>query len=253
MFSPTRSAALRRVLLAAASISMLVAAQPAAAVGAKPVNFTVHETLPTLGVGRIVRGQLADCPNPAVHTTSSGGSGHGGQMVFNGSKRFDCGGGNSLTLAFRVTTGKCQKTDAGVWKVVRGRGVFASAKGSGRLVGTYMLGNKPGTQCNADGLDDHVGITRVVHPAGLIDHVEEVAVIEDERVRVVAALAGAPHDALDVADDGALLSTPRRDDAIAGDWRTDDLEPGNACHATARSLTGLRTLRRSHVEPPRHR
>jgi hypothetical protein len=155
MFSPTRSAALRRVLLAAASISMLVAAQPAAAAGAKPVNFTVHETLPTLGVGRIVRGQLTDCPNPAVHTTSSGGSGHGGQMVFKGSKRFDCGGGNSLTLAFRVTTGKCQKTDAGVWKVVRGRGVFASAKGSGRLVGTYMLGNKPGTQCNADGLDDH--------------------------------------------------------------------------------------------------
>ena len=62
---------------------------------------------------------------------------------------------DTLTLAFRVQTSGCARTDSGVWQVTRGTGLFASAKGAGTLVGTYTLGNGPGSFCKSDGLNDH--------------------------------------------------------------------------------------------------
>lgn len=139
--------------LAAAIAAALAFAQPAAAAQV-PVDFTVHETLPALSLGRIVRGSLEHCAGATVKTTRAGGSEGGGVSTFNGSKKIDCGAGNTLTLAFKVQVAGCQKTNSGSWQVIRGTGVFASTRGQGRLVGTYTYRNGPGTFCKADGIDD---------------------------------------------------------------------------------------------------
>jgi hypothetical protein len=79
-------------------------------------------------------------------------------------------------------------------------------------------------------LDHHVGLAAVVHPASLIDHVEEHAVVEHERPRVVARLSGPPQHALDVGDHGALAEPARRHHAEAVDRRADDLQTGDPRH-----------------------
>ena len=66
-----------------------------------------------------------------------------------------CGAGNTLTVSFRVTVSDCDRANGGVWQVVRGTGIFAKAQGGGKLTGTYMLGNRHGNFCEADGLLDH--------------------------------------------------------------------------------------------------
>ena len=74
---------------------------------------------------------------------------------FSGTKVFDCGAGNSFTLKYRATTSDCRSTDSGNWKLIGGTGIFADAKGHGRLVGTHTLGDGTGTFCDNDGIDDH--------------------------------------------------------------------------------------------------
>lgn len=128
---------------------------PSAAEEAKRVDFTVQETLPQVTQGSIVKGGLDGCPSPVIRTTMAGSSQSHGAQVFNGSKKFDCGAGNTLTLAFRVSVSGCDSTSSGVWQVTRRTGSFAKAKGSGKLAGTYMLGKQRGTFCKADGLLDH--------------------------------------------------------------------------------------------------
>ena len=119
------------------------------------VDLTVYETLPTVSQGRIVDGSLDGCPSPVIRTVHSGASQPHGAQVFNGSKKFDCGAGNTLTVSFRVTVSDCDRANGGVWQVVRGTGIFAKAQGGGKLTGTYMLGNRHGNFCEADGLLDH--------------------------------------------------------------------------------------------------
>lgn len=126
----------------------------AAADEIRRVDFTVHETLPTVTQGKIVKGGLDGCPSPVIRTTYGGGSQSHGAQVFNGSKKVDCGDGNTLTLAFRVSVSDCDRSNSGVWQVIRGTGIFAKAKGGGKLVGTYMLGKRRGDFCKADGLLD---------------------------------------------------------------------------------------------------
>ena len=142
----------RRVLLAAAG-GLFALAQPAVAAQPVPVDFTVHETLPTLTQGSIVRGHLEHCAAARVTTIRAGAS-QPGVSIFNGSKKIDCGSGTTLTLAFRVQTSGCARTDSGVWQVTRGTGLFAGAKGAGTLVGTYTRGIGPGSFCKSDGLND---------------------------------------------------------------------------------------------------
>jgi hypothetical protein len=137
-------------LACGAAISLSVVAEEA-----KRVDFTVRETLPTVTQGKIVKGALDGCPSPVIRTTHGGSSQSHGAQVFNGSKKVDCGAGNTLTLAFRVSVSDCDGTNSGVWEVKRGTGIFAKAKGGGKLVGTYTLGNGRGSFCEADGLLDH--------------------------------------------------------------------------------------------------
>jgi len=143
----------RDTLLPLATAAMLAFAQHAAAAELQSVDFTVHETIP-LTVGKIVRGHLPGCPHPTVRTIRAGSSQSGTDTTFNGSKKFYCGPGDSLTISFRVKTSSCQSNDAGEWKVTRGTGAFAAAQGQGRLVGTYTLASGPGTFCSNDGVDD---------------------------------------------------------------------------------------------------
>jgi hypothetical protein len=79
-------------------------------------------------------------------------------------------------------------------------------------------------------LDHHVGLAAVVHPARLIDHVEEDAVLEHERPGVVSNLARAPQHAFDVGDHRALRKAPGRDDAEAIDGRTNHPQAGQPRH-----------------------
>jgi hypothetical protein len=80
-------------------------------------------------------------------------------------------------------------------------------------------------------LDHHVRLAAVVHPAGLIDHVEEHAVFQDERPGVVAHLTTPPQHALDVGDDGALLEAPGRHHAEAIDGRAHHAQALESRHA----------------------
>ncbi len=41
------------------------------------------------------------------------------------------------------------------WKLIDGTGIFAGAKGHGRIVGTYTHGDGTGTFCDNDGIVDH--------------------------------------------------------------------------------------------------
>ena len=78
------------------------------------------------------------------------------------------------------------------------------------------------------GIDAHldlgVRVARVIDPARLIDHVEEVAVAHDERVAIVDGLLLVPQDAVDVGDDLALREVAGRDDAVAVDGGADDAQ-----------------------------
>lgn len=151
----TRGRSMVRAMLLLVATSTLLAAAPSVAAQPTPVDVTVHETIPTLTQGKIVRGHLDACTQVTVKTIRAGSSERGGVTTFNGSKKFDCGGGNTLTLAFSAKTSGCEETDNGSWQVVRGTGRFASARGQGRLVGSYTLGTGPGTFCKFDGIDDH--------------------------------------------------------------------------------------------------
>ena len=147
-----------KVWVSAKFVSVLVcgAMLSLSAVGAEvqQVDFTVRETLPKVTQGKIVKGGLDGCPSPVIRTINGGASQSHGAQVFNGSKKFDCGAGNTLTLAFRVNVSDCDPTNSGVWQVTRGTGIFAGAQGSGKLVGSYMLGNRRGNFCETDGLLD---------------------------------------------------------------------------------------------------
>jgi hypothetical protein len=153
VFASTNGGGLWRALTAAVCGAMVLSAQPSAA-AQMLVDFTVHETNPNTQ-GEIIQGQLEGCPEPTVWTLNPGSSQSGPIMSFNGSKKIDCGDGNSLTIAFKVRTSECRPTAEGAWKVASGTGLFASAEGQGKLVGTYTLGNGSGTFCNKDGINDH--------------------------------------------------------------------------------------------------
>jgi hypothetical protein len=131
---------------------MVLSAQPSLAAQVS-VDFTVHEIPGTQG--KIIQGNLEGCAGGTVSTLNPGMTQNGPNATFNGTKLIDCGAGNTLTLIFRAKTSECLPTDEGAWKVASGTGLFASAEGQGKLVGTYFLGNGPGTYCNKDGIDDH--------------------------------------------------------------------------------------------------
>jgi hypothetical protein len=142
----------RSLLVAAAGCgAMVLSGQPTVAAQVS-VDFTVREILGTQG--KIIQGNLEGCAGATVWTVNPGKSQNGPITTFNGSKKIDCGGGNTLTLIFRAKTSECLPTDEGAWKVASGTGLFASAEGQGKLVGTYFLGDGPGTFCNMDGIDD---------------------------------------------------------------------------------------------------
>lgn len=124
------------------------------------LDVTVHETLPPSG-GKVVRGRFDGCAAVVVRTIRSGGSTWGDVKTYNGTKKVDCGSGNSLSISFKVTVAGCSTTSSGSWQVRRGTGRFASAEGGGKLVGTYTYQNGPGTWCQADGINDrYVGELR---------------------------------------------------------------------------------------------
>lgn len=124
-----------------------------AAQQASSVDLTVHETFSRTR-GEVVRGHFDGCERVSIRTLQSGKSQRGGVATFTGSKRIDCGSGDTITLAFKVKTSECSKTNTGTWQVTRGTGQFESARGQGKLVGTYTYGDETGTFCHADGVND---------------------------------------------------------------------------------------------------
>lgn len=145
----------RSLLLALASGALLALSQPAAATQVLPVDFAVHETLPSTTHGTLVGERPPEgCERAIVTTIRAGRSQRGDVVTFSGSKKLDCGSGDTLTIAFKVSVSGCGASNAGTWQVTRGTGRFASAQGQGKLVGTYTLGTGLGTSCNADGVND---------------------------------------------------------------------------------------------------
>jgi hypothetical protein len=142
-----------RFVVVLASAAMLAMPELSMAANARSVAFTVHETIP-ITQGRIVRGHIEGCASPVVRTIRAGSSARGEVTTFSGSKRFDCGSGNTITLAFKVSVSGCDRANTGSWKIARGTGLFAGAQGQGKLQGTYTLGRRPGTFCSNDGVDD---------------------------------------------------------------------------------------------------
>lgn len=156
MFSTfgTAMAGFRRPLLWAV-LGLVAVAAPTLTFAADVhrLDIVVHETIPATH-GVIVRGRIEGCPSASVRTIRAGSS-QRIETSFNGSKKFNCGSGNTLTLAFRVTVSGCSANNKGVWKVTRGTGIFFHAEGEGTLKGSYTSRGGPGTSCNADGIDDH--------------------------------------------------------------------------------------------------
>lgn len=142
--------------LAAGAVMATMFLSPLAVAGeVYNLDFVVHETLPRVTIAKMIRGGMKNCEAASVHSTTAGGSQRGDVFTFKGSKKIDCGSGNTLTLAYKVTTSPCKATDSGIWEVVRGTGIFAAAKGQGDIVGRYTFEGGKGTFCKNDGVDDH--------------------------------------------------------------------------------------------------
>jgi len=138
------------LVVGTASVGSTASAAPPTA-----VDFTVSETLPLAAPGVMIASDVPGCPNATVATSPTSATTSGPVTRFTGTKDFDCGGGNSFTLTYRASVRGCATTDSGRWKITGGTGVFAGAKGSGALVGTYWTtGGGPGDACVNDGIDD---------------------------------------------------------------------------------------------------
>lgn len=149
---------IRAVVAGLLMVGMIsVGAAPASAAPPTSVDFTVNESLPLGSDGDLVSRNNLDCPISvgSVDTLTVTVTETGPLTHFRGTKVVDCGGSDSFTLTFRATSSACSSTDSGRWKVIGGTGIFAGAKGHGSLVGTYTLGEGPGTFCDNDGIDDH--------------------------------------------------------------------------------------------------
>lgn len=149
---------LRALVVAATAVGTMAAgAAPATAAPPTAVDFTVDESLPLGTPGDLISSDVPGCAAGAatVATPTATRTDSGPIAQFQGTKIFDCGGGNTFTLTFRVASSECSETDSGTWKLVGGTGVFAGAKGHGSLVGTYTLGAGIGTFCDNDGILDH--------------------------------------------------------------------------------------------------
>lgn len=146
-----------RLLAAVLPLSLLcgVAATVPGTAAEVSVDFTVHESFQPAISGRMTSSDIEGCSvakvttlDPVVNTT-------GNTTTFTGTKVINCGDGNSFNLRYKAKTSNCDKTDSGTWKVTRGAGIFATAKGEGKLVGTHTLGSGFGTFCEKDGINDH--------------------------------------------------------------------------------------------------
>ncbi len=153
----TKQRLIRAFVASTIMFGIISVAAPTSAAPPVSVDFTVHETLPLASPGDLLISNIPNCPaalgsvisSPVTVTTT------GPRTHFSGTKVFDCGNGNSFTLEYRASTSECRSTDRGKWKLIDGSGIFAGAKGHGRIVGTYTLGDGTGTFCDNDGIDDH--------------------------------------------------------------------------------------------------
>lgn len=145
---------LRALIIGVTALSMATSSQPAVAASQVAVDFTVHETL-SVTTGSMISSDIPGCATATVATIGPTVSTSGKYTSFTGTKVINCGSGNTINVRFRARTLRCEATDMGTWKVTRGTGTFAGAKGQGELVGAYTLGRGAGTFCEYDGINDH--------------------------------------------------------------------------------------------------
>lgn len=153
MFEHLRYRLVRTVAVAAVACGVTVVIAPAVAAAPASVDFTVRETLPASPTNELI-GTIPGCASPTVTTVDASLSQAGPFTVFQGTKVFDCGDEDTFSLTYRAAAFACSSHDWGTWRVVGGTGSFDGVRGSGLLVGTYRLGDGPGTFCEADGIDD---------------------------------------------------------------------------------------------------
>lgn len=145
-------------IVAGALLAAVVAiAAPASASASPPiaVDFTVHEALPIDGTrGVMMISDVAGCGIGSTVDSTGTATFAGPVTIFEGTKVFNCDGDDTFTLTYRARVRGCSATDSGTWKIVDGTGLFAGAKGHGRLVGSYTFEGGTGDACTNDGIDD---------------------------------------------------------------------------------------------------
>jgi hypothetical protein len=124
--------------LALAVAAALTLSAPVFAAGASPVTIRIEviggtETFTTTG----------DALCPAGTATTDVGHFGGGPVAgsFHGSKTLDCtDGSGSFRITFDAATVFGAPQDQGGWHVIDGTDAYATLRGGGNLVGTYVEG-----------------------------------------------------------------------------------------------------------------
>lgn len=148
--SPFRRRTRRLGALAALGTALaLVPVAPTEAATTSFIDVTVAETLAVTS-GTVIADSGLGCSGGTVTTTSNPPVERGNVTRFSGTKQFDCGSGDTLSISFRVRARGCADRAFGGWRVIGGTGSFEDARGGGVLVGTYTGGNA----CTATGIDD---------------------------------------------------------------------------------------------------
>ncbi len=148
--SPRRRRTRRLGAIAALGTALaLVPAVPTEAATTTWVDVTVEETL-AVTTGTVIADTGLGCAGGTVTTGPVTERTRGEVTRFSGTKEFDCGGGDTLSISFRVRVRGCADRAVGGWRVTGGTGSFEDARGGGFLVGTYTGGDA----CTATGIDD---------------------------------------------------------------------------------------------------
>lgn len=143
------------VALLASALALATFATPASAAPPTRVDFTVSETLPIGTPGVVTDSNVPGCASGTVTTSDLEITERRSRTTFRGTKLVDCGGGDTFTMSFRATGVECRDTIRGRWRIVDGTGTFEDARGSGRLVGSYVgADGTPGDFCDNVGVDD---------------------------------------------------------------------------------------------------
>ena len=132
----TRTASLAFAIVAA----LAIAAGPVAAGTSTHVSITLDVNFDN-GT-EIITDQANFCDGTAESSAwiSGGGRNEGGNLVFHVGRVFTCDDGSTLTIELDAAINRPHGGTAGGWTVIDGTGVYAGAKGGGRIVGEFYEG-----------------------------------------------------------------------------------------------------------------